>query len=183
MAEVSPELVALALAAVAVFWMVGAYNRLMRLRGAIGQAFVQVDEVLQRRAAAALQLAAALREVLPSEEDTLQALAVGLARVGTAADVVRQRPSFGPAVQALAAAQAEAGAALTRACALVELRPELAADGDIAPLMSTLSETAARLAFTRQLFNDAVAAYNEAIGLFPTSLLAPVYRLSPAASL
>ena len=42
----------LAVAAILVFWMVGAYNRLVALRSAIGSAFQQVDELLRRRQAA-----------------------------------------------------------------------------------------------------------------------------------
>ena len=41
--------VLIAASAVLVFWVVGAYNRLERLKNAIGAAFGQLDEQLRRR--------------------------------------------------------------------------------------------------------------------------------------
>jgi LemA protein len=63
----------LALAAVLVFWMVGAYNRLVAMRTAIGDAFRQVDELVQRRAAAAIALVNIARDEMPSEQTALDA--------------------------------------------------------------------------------------------------------------
>lgn len=42
-------IVLLVIAAVLVFWAVGAYNRLVRLRNEIGNAFAQIDVQLKRR--------------------------------------------------------------------------------------------------------------------------------------
>ena len=177
------EIVGVALAALIVFWMVGAYNRLMRLRGALGQAFTQVDEVLQRRAAAATALVEALREPLHTEAGTLQAVTAGLGAVQRAGDAVRQRPTEGAAVAALAAADAELSSALTRLAALVEHRMELAGDASITPHRAALGEALSRLGFARQLFNDAVGAYNQALDDFPTRLLVRLFRLTPGATL
>jgi LemA protein len=41
-------------------------------------------------------------------------------------------------------------------------------------------EADARLAFARQLFNEAAEAYNAAIALFPTRLLVPMFRFGKA---
>jgi LemA protein len=37
-----------------------------------------------------------------------------------------------------------------------------------------------RLAFARQVFNEAAEAYNAAISLFPTRLLVPMFRFGRA---
>ncbi|HEY6133161.1 MAG TPA: LemA family protein, partial [Rubrivivax sp.] len=63
-------------AAVLVFWMVGAYNRLVRLRNGIGAAWAQVDKQLNRRAQALPVLLAALREPMSAEGPALDAVAV-----------------------------------------------------------------------------------------------------------
>ena len=68
----------LALAAVAVFWMVGAYNRLVALRNAVSQAWGRIDDTLRLRAAAAEPLLAALREPLASEQGALDAMQASL---------------------------------------------------------------------------------------------------------
>lgn len=173
----------MALAAVIVFWMVGAYNRLMGLRAALVQAFAQVDEVLQRRAAVATALVEALREPMSTEAGTLQAVSAGLAAVNAAAGAVRLRVTDVQAVTALAAADVELSAALTRLGALVEHRLDLLGDPGIAPQRAALGEALGRLGFARQLFNDAVGLYNEALQAFPTRLLVPLYRMSPSATL
>ena len=59
------------LLAVLLFWVVGAYNRLTRLRSAIGAAWGQIDEQLARRAAALDSLLELVREPLADEVTTL----------------------------------------------------------------------------------------------------------------
>ena len=63
----------LVLAAVLVFWTVGAYNRLVALRNTIAEAWAKVDDALRQRQAAAEPLLAALREPLAAEQGALDA--------------------------------------------------------------------------------------------------------------
>jgi LemA protein len=62
---------ALAVAALLVFWMVGAYNRLVALRNTIGEAVQLLHELLLRREAAVTHLAHALRVPLAAEQAAL----------------------------------------------------------------------------------------------------------------
>ena len=68
------QLGVIAAAAILVFWMVGAYNRLVAHRSAIGSALAQVADLLQRRSATLSALAEALRDTLRAEQGTLDAL-------------------------------------------------------------------------------------------------------------
>ena len=43
------QIILLALGAVLLFWVVGAYNRMVRMRNEIGNAFAQIDVQLKRR--------------------------------------------------------------------------------------------------------------------------------------
>eukprot|EP01036_Dinobryon_divergens_P039501 gene39501-52077_t len=54
-------LLELALIAVLGFWVIGAYNRLMRHRNAIGTAWAQIEDLLVRRGAVIEPLAEALQ--------------------------------------------------------------------------------------------------------------------------
>jgi LemA protein len=81
--------------------------------------------------------------------------------------------------QTLSAAEATLAAALARVLALQEQRPSLAA---IEPL-AVLQESAQRIGFARQLFNDAVHAYNEAVRQFPTRLLSRLFGFGNAGPL
>jgi LemA protein len=170
-------------AALLTFWMLGAHNRLVALRNDIGAAWAQLDEPLQRRAAAVVALMAGVRTPLADEQGALDAVLAALARVQGAADALRPRPAHAPRASALAAAEAALAAASARLLSLLEHRPDLAADVAVAPHLESMRDAVQRLAFARQLFNDAVQRYNDAARQFPTHLLARLFGFSAAGTL
>jgi LemA protein len=174
---------ALGVAAVLVFWMVGGYNRLMALRRQIGDAFAQLAEALQRRTQAVPSLAQALRERLPAEQASLDALLAALAQHEAAVEHARTQVLSSAAMTRLVSAEGELASALLRIHALLDRRGDLNAAPQVQAPMSYLREAEARITFTRQLFNDAVLAYNDAREVFPTSLLARLFALKGAAPL
>jgi LemA protein len=174
---------ALAAVAVLVFWMLGGYNRLMSLRNRIGAAFVQLDEALARRTQAVPALAAALAAKLPGEQASLDALLAALAQHDAAVAAARGQVTSPAAMSRLVAAEGELASALLRVQALLDRRGDVAALANISAPLAAVHEADARITFTRQLFNDAVLAYNDARTLFPTSLLARLYGLEAAAAL
>ena len=179
------QLAALAAAAIIVFWMVGAYNRLIALRNGIGAAFAQLDEGLVRRAAACAALVAALRETLTAESGALETLVAASAQLQTAAEVLKVRPASAAASKTVAAAEAEFASAGSRVRALAEQQLPLlndASSGVVAHL-AAWRDAELRIRFARQLFNDAVQAYNSAARQFPTRLLARLYGLTAAGPL
>jgi len=166
------------------FWMVGAYNRLMRLRQAVGQAWAQIDDCLPRRAAALALLLAAVRGALADQESgSLSALMVALERERQAALAVRPRPFDPVLVQAWATCERELVSPLARLHALVEQRAELDESDGVRPAREQLAELALRLNFARQTYNEAANAYNSAQADWPTRLLVPLFRLRPAVRL
>ena len=175
--------VSMAVAAVLVFWMVGAYNRLVALRTAIGDVFRQVDELVQRRAAAATALVALARGDMPSEQTALDAWLAAQTVSRQAADALRQRPVVASLTTILMNSEAPLAGAGARVMALLEQHPRVLADTTAAAHMATLRETEARLVFARQLFNEAAQAYNDAVRLFPTRLLARLYGFGTAGRL
>jgi hypothetical protein len=68
------QLVALGLAALTLFWLLGAHNRLMALRTAIRTAWGQLEGVLSQRSASIARLIHTLRPHLSHEHATLDAL-------------------------------------------------------------------------------------------------------------
>ena len=178
----SIQIAALVAAAVISFWMLGAYNRLIGLRNAIASAYAQLDEGLARRADAATALLAPLRQTLPNEQGALDALQAAQALLEHAALAMRARPADATSAKQLAATAADFNAAGSRVRALSEQQAAMPADDASAVAQQLLRwrEADARIAFARQLFNDAVLAYNEAVFQFPTRLLARVYGLAAA---
>jgi LemA protein len=174
------QIAALLLAAVAVFWALGAYNRLVGLRNAIGQAWARVEEAQRQRAAAVAPLVAALREPLAAEHGALDALlaAQGASTQATTAMSARHAPAAA-AAQWLAAESALTAAA-SRVFALLEQQPALVAQEPLAGLVRTWRELTPRLGFARQLFNDAASSYDEALAEFPTRLLVRLFGFGRA---
>jgi LemA protein len=177
------QIVALALAVLLVFWMVGAYNRLVSLRSAIGAAWVVLDESLTRRGEATAQLVQALRTALANEHAALDTLLAAHLQLQTAAGVQRARPVLAASSAAVAAAETGFAAASGRVLALVEHQAELRADTAIAPQVQAMADCDVRLVFERQRFNEAVLAYNEAARQFPTRLLARLFGFGTAGRL
>ncbi|WP_416760287.1 LemA family protein [Roseateles sp. So40a] len=172
-----------ALAAVLVFWCIGAYNRVMLLRNEIGKAFAQLDDALTRRFAHGDLLLERLRERLPSEQASLDALAAAQTEARAATQAVRGRPYAADPVATLAVAAAVHGAALTRLVSLVEHNVELIVEPDLAAAVDELKMIERQRAFSRQVFNQAVEAYNAAIRQFPTRVLMSFVGFTEARSL
>jgi LemA protein len=174
------QLIALALAAVWVFWMVGAYNRLVTLRNAISQAWAKVEEASRQRSVAATPLLAALAEPLAAEQGALDSAQAALEASARAATVMTAKPVVEAHAAAWATAEASLAAAASRLFALLDQHAELRVQDAVADGARGWREADARLAFARQLFNEAAAAYNAAIAIFPTRLLLRMFRFGPA---
>lgn len=171
------------LAALAVFWALGAHNRLVALRNAIVGACAQFDAPLQRRAAALRALLELLRQPLGGEAGALEALDAAQVRAQAAAQALRARPARAANASAFSAAEAALSAAQSRVLALLEQHRELAADELPAAHLAVLNDAAQRLGFARQLFNDAVQRYNEAVRQYPARLLAALLGFGAAGTL
>jgi LemA protein len=174
---------ALAVAALLVFWMVGAYNRLVALRNTIGEAVQLLHELLLRREAAVTHLAHALRVPLAAEQAALDTWLASLPALRLAADALHRKPVMAPLAAALTQADAPLLAAGARVQALLEQHGGLQNDPAIGGHLFELRECERRLVFARQAFNDAAASYNEAARLFPTRLLTRLYGFGTAGRL
>jgi LemA protein len=177
------QLWVIGIAALLLFWALGAHNRVVALRSAIAAAWAQVDAALQRRSAAVAALVTGLRGHMPDEQGTLDAVLVAQARVQAAADALRPRPVRADHAQALAQAEGTLSAALARLLALLDHQPALRQSSELAPQLAVLHDTTPRLAFARQLFNDAARVYNDAARQFPTRLLTRLFGFGPAGQL
>ncbi len=166
----------LALLAVVLFWIVGAYNRMVRLRTAIVSAWEQIVAALVKRSEAMAAVADAVREPLSAESGTLQALAEADAKQRSAADGVRQARARIADVSLWVAAEAGLASPASRLRALIELQPALIHESDKGPqlraALAAWGEAEPRIQFARQGFNDAVDRYNKAIHQVPTRLIA-----------
>ena len=165
-------------AAVLLFWTVGAYNRLVRLRHAIGRGFGPVDAQFKQRQALLVALCDALGALLADDPpQLLDALRAACQQAETAHARARAHPG---AVAATASQRlAEDILADTRS----RLPAEATGHPDLADISTRLAASDATLAFARQQFNDAVKEYNHAVRQFPTWLIAWLFSFRTAALL
>ena len=167
--------------ALLVLWMLGAHNRLMRLRAAIATAWSQLEEQARRRREVLPPLVEALREPLAAEAATLDAALEAQAQLQRAVEAVR--PLASKSLTELLHADSRLASALSRLRALLDQHPDLRHREDIAGWLQTLQDIDTRQGVARHVFNDAVQAYNRALLQYPTRLLKPVFGLRTATTL
>ena len=177
------QLISLAIVALLIFWAVGAYNRLVRLRNTIANAFGQIDVQLKRRYDLIPNLVEAAKKYPSHERETLEAVINARNQAKTASDAVRSRPVSALDVTTLAVAEQALTSSLGSLFALNEAYPELKADQTIRELSEELTSTENKVTFARQAFNDAVLDYNNAQGQFPAVLIAKIFSFAPSAML
>ena len=164
-------------------WAAGAYNRLVRLRNEIANAFAMIDVQLKRRHDLIPNLVEVARKYLEHERETLERVTAARAQAMAACDMVRSKPLDASRIQSLSMAEGSLASALGRFQAVVESYPELQADGHLRELNEELRHTENKVAFARQFFNDATLSYNNAAQQFPTNALAGVFGFRTAAML
>ena len=166
-----------ALSAVLVFWMVGAYNRMVNLRNALIARFASVDEMCRQRHALLEKQVALLAAALASAGPRLDALRAACTQADAAREHARARPGAASAVTSLRVAEEILADARSR------LPVQTVAGAELPDINAKLADGDTTLAFARREFNAAVAAYNAAVNQFPTALVAWLFGFRPGATL
>jgi LemA protein len=172
----------LVLLALLVFWGVGAYNRLVRQKNLIADAFVAIDLQFKDRHDQILRLVEVAGEYLQHDPQAMLPLMQARNAVSGANDALRSQPSSGRLVQLLMDAEQGLQDRIDHFWTDVSTLA-MQADPKLRELAQQLSATQSRLAFACQSFNVAVAQFNAAQVQFPTLLLARLFGFAPAVSL
>lgn len=162
---------------------IGAYNRLITLRNRIKNAFAQIDVQLTRRHDLIPNLVETVKAYLKHERTTLEAVIAARNQAVAGLKQAAADPTSAAALATLGNAEGALSAALGRLIAVAEAYPELKANQNMMQLNEELSSTENRVAFSRQAYNDAVLAYNNARETFPSSIIASSFAFTPAAML
>jgi LemA protein len=161
-------IIGIVIAAVAVlflFILVGMYNGLVRKRNRSENAWAQVDVQLKRR-----------HDLIPNLVETVKGYAAH--ERGTFDDVTNARTAAQQAQGPQAQAQAEnvLTQALGKLFAVAEAYPQLRATENFQQLQAQLSETESNIAVARQVYNDTVLTYDNALQTLPTSIVAGIFN-------
>ena len=164
-------------------WMLAAYNRLVRSRNEIANAFAQIDVQLKRRYDLIPNLVDVARKYVQHERDTLEAVIAARNTAKSAGDAARAKPADAERIAALGSAEGALAGVMRQLAVVVEAYPELKADATLRELSEELGHTENRIAFARQAFNDSVLDYNNAAQQVPTNIVAGLFGFKPAAML
>jgi LemA protein len=167
----SPEVIGFLIVAVAVIWIIAAFNGLVALRTRVQTAWAQIETQLKRRHDLIPNLVEAVRGYMQHEHATLEAVTEARAQALAADDNVEQR----------SAAEAALAATIGRLFAIAENYPQLRAAENVQILQEQITSTENRIAYARQFYNDEVMQYNTARSTFPRNLFAGMFGFSPSA--
>lgn len=173
-------LVALGVLLVAVFAIIGIYNKLVTLRNRFKNAWAQIDVQLKRRYDLIPNLVETAKGYLKHERGTLEAVIAARNAASTASTRVAANPADPDAMKALIAAEGTLGGTLGRLFALSEAYPDLKANQTMARLMEELTSTENKVAFARQAYNDSVMSYNTQREVFPSNIIAGMFNFAAA---
>ena len=161
-------IVILAIAIVA--YIAGKRNTFYQMRIDTQSAWAQVENQLQRRYDLSPNLVETVKGFARQEREVLLDVTNARSRVGGAGTVPDK-----------IAANNELTGALGRMLLVVERYPDLKSNQNFLKLQDELAGTENRIAVERMRYNERVAAYNKAIGLFPGNLIAERFAFEEAA--
>jgi LemA protein len=144
------------------------YNRLVRLRNRSENAWAQVDVQLKRRA-----------DLVPNLVESVKGYAAHEREVFENVTNARAQAQQAQGVQQQAEAQNVLSAALGRLMAVAEAYPQLRATENFQQLQAQLAETEDKIAVSRQVYNDTVLTYDNALETLPTSVIASIFNFRP----
>jgi LemA protein len=150
--------------------IISKYNKLVRLKNKVQNAFAQIEAHLQRRFDLIPNLIETIKGYQIHEKELLE-------------NITAYRSGY------LAATtngeKLEANNMLTNSLrtlnAVAENYPDLKSNSNFLMLQQELSETEDKLVYARQFYNDAVTIYNSELQVFPNNFIASMFNFSEEA--
>ena len=146
------------------------YNSFVVLRNRVKDQWAQIDVQLKRRFDLIPNLVETVKGYAKHESSTLEA-------------VVKARNTYLSAStpEAQMKADGELTQAITKLFALSEAYPELKANENFKQLQSELTSTEDKISYARQFYNDIVMKYNNKIEMFPSNIVAGMFKFKAQA--
>ena len=163
--SVIATIIIIVVVALFLLFLVLQYNSLVRLCNRTKNAWAQIDVQLRRRYDLIPNLIETVKGYAEHEKETFDA-------------VVQARSSAMAATGPVDQAQNEnlLEGTLKSLFALSEAYPDLKANVNFLELQEELTSTESKIAFARQHFNDSVLGYNNKIEVFPSNLIAGIFK-------
>jgi len=147
--------------------VIAAYNRLVRSRVRVDEAWAQIDTQLQRR-----------HDLIPNLVETVKGYAAHERETFEEVTAARAKAISVQAPKELADAENGLTQALGKLLAITENYPLLKADANFRQLQEELAHTENMVAGARGNYNASVRAYDELRQVFPSSLIASTFNFT-----
>lgn len=151
-----------------VLWVILAFNKLVRLRNRIENAWSQIDVQLKKRFDLVPNLVKTVKAYMKHEKETF-------------AEITKARSIMSKAGEGDIKKKAQANNMLSDALktifAVAENYPKLRASENFQMLQEELSGIENKIAYARQFYNDQVLKLDNATDVFPTSIIAKIFNI------
>jgi len=161
-------IVVVAIVVLLLLFLVGMFNKLVRLRNRAENAWAQVDVQLRKRYDLIPNLVETVKGYAAHERGTFEAVTNARVAAQQAQGVAQQ-----------AEAENVLTATLGRLFAVAEAYPQLRATENFQQLQAQLSEVEQNIAVSRQVYNDTVLSYDNALETVPTNIIAGMFHFNP----
>ena len=146
---------------VIVFWLIGIYNSLVRLRNTRQNAFADIDVQLKQR-----------HDLIPQLVETVKGYATHERELLMRVTEARTAAMGATTIDEKIKTETQLSSALQGLKVSVEAYPDLKANQNFLQLQEELSDIENKLAAVRRYFNAATTEYNNGIETFPSNLIA-----------
>lgn len=161
---------ALAVVVLLVIFVIATYNNLVSLRNKVKDQWAQVDVLLKRRADLIPNLVETVKGYAKHEKGTLTEVIEARNKSLSAATPEEEMKASGELTQAL-----------NKLFALSEAYPDLKANENFMQLQKDLTDTEDKISHARQFYNDAVLLYKNKLEMFPSNIVASMFKFKPEA--
>lgn len=153
------QIILIVVLVIIVLFVIILYNRLVRLKNQVKNAWAQIDVQLKRRNDLIPNLVETVKGYMKHEKETLENITKARSAIQKSQDV-----------KGTAKASNMLSESLKSLFAVSENYPDLKASQNFTQLQEEITGTENKIAYARQHYNDIVMKYNTKIEMFPNNL-------------
>ena len=151
-----------------IVFLISLYNGMVRARNKVDEAWSGIDVQLKRRHDLIPNLVETVKGYAAHERETFQAVTDARTKAMSASGFAQAGAAEGLLLQALG-----------RLFAVAEAYPQLRATENFQQLQAQLSDVEQNIAVSRQVYNDTVLSYDNALETVPTNIIAGMFHFNP----